>query len=109
MTPTRVYRERRRSMRLLLILILAGSTAAGAAIYYVDPAGDDSNSGSPDAPFRTLMRGVSAAGPGDTVVVRDGVYGHERAVTGGDDPRAPEASPIVLKNSGSPDAWITIM
>jgi len=79
-----------------------------AAVYYVDTQGDDSNAGSASAPFRTVGRGVGAAGPGDTVMVRDGVYGHENAVTRGDDPNAGDASPVVLKNSGTADAWITI-
>jgi len=98
-------------MRTLLQLVLAGCVMAGysnATVYYVDTQGDDSNPGSGDAPFRTLMRGVVAAGPGDTVVVRDGVYGHENAVTAGDTPDG-EASPVVLVNSGTPDAWIVIM
>jgi Right handed beta helix region/Protein of unknown function (DUF1565) len=79
-----------------------------AMVYYVDTQGDDSNPGSASAPFLTLSRGVRAAGPGDTVLVRDGLYGHENAVTGGDDPNAGDASPVVLRNSGTPDAWITI-
>jgi hypothetical protein len=98
-------------MRVLLQLILAAHFMAAysnAAVYYVDAQGDDSNPGSTSAPFRTLMRGAGAAGPGDTVLVRDGIYGHENAITGGDDPNALQASPVVLKNSGTPDAWIII-
>src|SRR5712691_1164210 len=98
-------------MRVLLQLILAAHFMAAysnAIVYYVDAQGDDSNPGSTSAPFRTLMRGAGAAGPGDTVLVRDGIYGHENAITGGDDPNALQASPVVLKNSGTPDAWIII-
>ena len=98
-------------MRALVQLVMAACVIAGysnATVYYVDTQGDDSNPGSGDAPFRTLMRGVLAAGPGDTVLVRDGVYGHENAVTAGDSPNG-EASPVVLVNSGTPDAWIVIM
>jgi hypothetical protein len=98
-------------MRVLLQIVLAAYFMAGyssAMVYYVDTQGDDSNPGSTSSPFRTLSRGVGAAGPGDIVVVRDGVYGHENAVTGGDDPNARQASPVVLKNSGTTDAWIII-
>jgi uncharacterized protein DUF1565 len=98
-------------MRVLLQIILAAHFMAAysnATVYYVDAQGDDSNPGSTSAPFRTLMRGAGAAGPGDTVLVRDGIYGHENAITGGDDPNALQASPVVLKNSGTPDAWIII-
>lgn len=99
------------TMRTWLQLALAGHLIAGysgAVVYYVATSGDDSFPGSPGAPFRTLMRGVYAAGPGDTVIVRDGVYGHENAVTRGDDPNAGEASPVTLVNSGNPGAWITV-
>ena len=51
---------------------------------------------------------AQAAGPGDTVVVRDGVYGHLNSVTQGDSNSAAEVSPVVLRNSGRPGAWITI-
>jgi Right handed beta helix region/Protein of unknown function (DUF1565) len=97
-------------MRASLQLVFAACVVAGccnATVYYVDTQGDDSNPGSASAPFRTLMRGVVAAVAGDVVLVRDGVYGHENAVTAGDTPNG-EASPVVLVNSGTPDAWIVI-
>jgi hypothetical protein len=98
-----------RLMRFLCLLVLAGSLLAAwgkAATYYVTPNGSDSGAGTPDAPFRTLMRGAMAAGPGDAVVVRDGTYGHETAVTAGDGANF-AASPVILYRSGAPDAWIT--
>jgi hypothetical protein len=60
-------------MRALFQLILAGHLIAGygsAMVYHVAPWGDDSYPGSADLPFRTLMRGVYTAGPGDTVTCR---------------------------------------
>jgi hypothetical protein len=97
-------------MRVLLQFVLAVYVMAGysnATVYYVDAQGDDSRKGSASAPFRTLSRGVSAAGAGDTVLVRDGVYGHEHAITSGDGPDT-QASPVALMRAGTPDAWITI-
>jgi hypothetical protein len=85
---------------------LAAVCATGS-VYYVDANGDDSADGSADAPFHTLMRGVQAAGPGDTVMVRDGTYDHVNAVTRGDDSPF-NASPVILYTSGMPSAWITI-
>jgi len=90
-------------------LALAAHLVAGcgaAAVYYVAPDGKDSNKGSPKAPFRTLSRGAQAARAGDTVIVRDGAYDHESAVTGGDGSDS-NRSPVVLRASGRPDAWIT--
>ncbi len=47
------------------------SSAAGTAgsfTYYVNPAGNDSNSGTVDLPFKTLAKGVSVLTPGDTLI-----------------------------------------
>ena len=92
--------------RLLLILNLAVAYA-GATTFYVSTQGADSNSGGNGAPFRTLSRAVAAAGPGDTVIVSDGIYGHENTITGGDGSQI-EAAPVVFRRSGNPNAWITL-
>jgi hypothetical protein len=63
--------------------------------HYVDPQGSDAASGDSTAPFKTIQRAVDEAGPGDTVLVRPGVYG------GG-------ARMVSLSRSGSAGAWITI-
>lgn len=76
-------------------------------MYYVATDGSDANPGSASAPVRTLQRAANMAFAGDTVVVRDGTYGHENSVTGGDGSDN-ENSPLVLYNSGSPGAPITI-
>ena len=62
------------TMRVMFQLVIAGHLIVGygnAMVYYVATSGDDSYRGSPDAPFRTLMRAVAAAVPGDTVIVRE--------------------------------------
>ncbi len=71
-----------------------------AATFYVATDGSDSNPGSASAPFRTLQQAANTAFAGDTVVVRDGTYGHENSVTGGDSSDN-ENSPVVLYNSGT--------
>ena len=83
------------------------AVGASGSVYYVAVTGDDSAIGSADAPFHTLMRGVQAAGPGDTVLVRDGTYDHVNTVTGGDDSSI-NASPVTFYHSGTPSAWITV-
>ncbi len=51
----------------------AASCSTGC--YYVDAkAGNDSFPGTAAQPFRTPQRAVKAVSPGDTVIVRDGVY-----------------------------------
>jgi len=98
----------RHSRTLLLTLgVLLLARLAGAAAYYVAPAGSDSNPGTLAAPFLTLQQGVNRAVAGDTVIVRDGTYGHVNSVTGGDS-SGNEYAPVVLYNSGTAGAWITI-
>jgi parallel beta helix pectate lyase-like protein/uncharacterized protein DUF1565 len=50
--------------------------------YYVDVAtGVDSNPGTATQPFRTIQQAANVVNPGDTVIVRDGVYtGGSRAI-----------------------------
>jgi len=83
------------------------SQLAGATTYYVATAGSDSNAGTLSAPFLTLQQGVNRAVAGDTVIVRDGTYGHVNSVTGGDS-SGNEYAPVVLYSSGTAGAWITI-
>jgi hypothetical protein len=65
-----------------------------ARTYYVAPTGADANAGTSRAPFRTIQRAADMAQPGDTVLVRPGLY------TG--------ASRIVsLDRGGAPSRWIT--
>ena len=92
-----------RCFALQLILVPA---VTGAATYYVSPSGADNNAGTLAAPFQTLMRAAQAAGPGDTVIVRDGTYGHVNAVTDGDTADT-NASPVVFTRSGTAQAFIT--
>jgi hypothetical protein len=49
---------------------------AVATVWHVSPTGDDSASGTGDAPFATLHRAAVAAHAGDVVVIAEGVY-HE--------------------------------
>lgn len=59
------------SILLLLVCLAAG---ANAKTYWVAATGSDSGPGSRDAPFRTIQRAAEAMGPGDTCVVRKGLY-----------------------------------
>lgn len=52
--------------------------ASGAArCWFVALDGDDDGDGSFEAPFRTIVKGVSSAQPGDFVYLRAGVWGRE--------------------------------
>lgn len=43
-------------------------------VYYVSPAGSEANSGAINTPFQTINTALERATPGDTVLVRGGVY-----------------------------------
>ena len=92
---------------LLALLVQFFVVHCAAAVYYVATDGRDSGKGSRAAPFRTVMRGMQVASAGDTVIVRDGTYGNEESVTGGDG-NQDNHSPVVLRRSGKPGAWITL-
>src|SRR5215217_422096 len=64
--------------------------------YYVATNGSDTYSGRSTQPFRTIQKAADIVNPGDTVIVRDGVYS------------GPAADQLVLlTRSGTPDAPIT--
>lgn len=59
---------------LLLLCMCSDIQEAPAATYYVSPDGSDSNSGTMGSPFQTIQKAANIVNPGDTVIVRDGVY-----------------------------------
>ncbi|NDV63657.1 right-handed parallel beta-helix repeat-containing protein [Bacteroides sp. 224] len=58
---------------LLLGLILSVPLAA-QKVYYIDPEGNDNNSGTEDAPFATLVKVQEVVAPGDIVYINEGTY-----------------------------------
>ncbi len=59
---------------LALAVCWIGPMGALAADCWVAPAGNDSNSGSRDRPYRTVQRAADTMSPGDTCTVRGGTY-----------------------------------
>ncbi len=43
-------------------------------IYFVSPTGSDSSSGTSSAPFKTIQKAANIVNPGDTVIIKDGIY-----------------------------------
>ena len=50
------------------------ASSSAAATWYVAPDGSDSNTGTSNSPFATIMKAQSAASFGDTVYLRGGTY-----------------------------------
>jgi len=64
-----------------------------AVTWYVSPDGNDSHSGSYQSPWQTIQHGADRLQPGDTLIIRDGVYRISQEIR--------------PSNSGTPDQWIT--
>jgi Right handed beta helix region/Protein of unknown function (DUF1565) len=63
-------------------LVLLSGLSVSAAIYEVSqrtPQANDANPGNSERPWRTITRAAEKARPGDTILIRDGVY-RERVV-----------------------------
>ena len=60
-------------------VLLAAAEAAPASIYYVAPAGNDSNPGTEALPWRTIQKAADTLQAGDTVLIRAGTY-NERVI-----------------------------
>ncbi|MBI5668006.1 MAG: right-handed parallel beta-helix repeat-containing protein [Chloroflexi bacterium] len=71
----------RLSMFLCALLVFSGvvsnSQAQAGRTFYVALTGNDANPGTEAQPFRTLAKGVSVLQPGDTLLVRKGLYAEE--------------------------------
>ena len=89
-------------------LFLIACRFLSGATYYVDPSGNDANSGSSAAPFRTVAKGVSVAAPGDTVILNNGTYGNEGHISDASGGMSGYASPVSINTAGTSSAWITV-
>jgi hypothetical protein len=93
-----------KSLRLLIALSFTCQflPSSYAAIYYVSPAGSDSNLGTSSAPLLTIQRAADIVNPGDTVIVRDGTYSNVAATGVG-------SKLITMSRGGTASSWVTFM
>ena len=85
-------------LKIFLILFIACSVKiVFATEYYVDNLlGNDKNTGDPKKPFKSISTALNKVGPGDAVII----------IANG--PNYPYKEPIIIKNSGTNDSYITI-
>ncbi|MBC7288681.1 MAG: carbohydrate-binding protein, partial [Armatimonadetes bacterium] len=78
-----------------VVIVMATSAGTLAKTYYVSPRGSDANDGlgpEPHRALRTIQAGVDKLGPGDTLLIRGGVY----------------RETVVFKRSGTAERPITV-
>ena len=91
-------------LALFLIQSLTATPILFAKEYYVDknnPTASDSNLGTKESPWVSILKASSTLQPGDTVYIREGTY---YEVEGGNGLPIPG---LFIHNSGQPDAPIT--
>ena len=92
--------RREGAMRALvscLLLCAVSSVGLAETTYFVSPAGADGNDGSVERPFATIHKAADVVKPGDTVIVKDGVYTAKEGGKHG----------LVVERSGTAEAPIT--
>ena len=67
-----------------------------SAAYYVSPAGNDTNAGTINAPFKTIAKAASQTVAGDTIVLLPGSYTSPFTITD----KGTQNSPITIRGEG---------
>ena len=78
-------------------LFVAGEVVA--TTYYVSNSGLDSNLGTETHPFKTIQKAADIVNPGDTVIVKDGVYtdmNNDKLI-------------VKITRGGNSNAWVTFI
>ena len=60
--------------KILLFAFILSSLSAFSTNYYVATTGNDSHAGTSISPFLTIQHAADVVNPGDSVIVKDGVY-----------------------------------
>ena len=63
-----------RTFARIMLLLTVLSVEAQAREFIVSVKGNNSNPGTPKLPLRTIQRAADLAQPGDTIIVRAGIY-----------------------------------
>lgn len=81
----RIDLQRCKMVLLLMFFVIALVSCKNNSVksynkYFVSLEGNDINSGSIEAPFRTIKKGASVLEAGDTLIIKAGNYGYEYAI-----------------------------
>ncbi len=84
------------------VLVVAPGVASAASTIHVATNGSDGGAGTASSPFRTVQRAVTAAGPGDSILVHKGTYTGRVTITRS----GTSSAPITLQTAG--DGAVTL-
>jgi pectate disaccharide-lyase len=65
----------------LILWMLFAACPAYCSTYFVDPNGNDSNTGDFNHPFKTIPKAVTMVAPGDTIYLRGGTHVYTTTIT----------------------------
>ncbi len=74
MVPGNVYSNAKKSPRKTVVFKTRPCPEQGKVFFVSGTRGDDTASGSKKTPWKTVLRGITALRPGDTLLIDDGVY-----------------------------------
>ena len=99
-----------KTCRFFLFFFLSIQLVTAQDFYVSDSNGSDNNSGTLEAPFKTINKGISMVSAGGTVYVMDGVYQNENY--GNVDPSTNtnmnNQHVVTINKSGAEGAYITL-
>ena len=108
--------KRKPGFLLATLAVMLGTTVCSAATYYVDqnhPSASNSNPGTEALPWLTMSKAASstAVGPGDMVIVKEGIYRERVTISRSGTPGSPityQANPgdrVVVAGSSEIAGW----
>ena len=77
-----------------------------AASYYISPTGSDSNSGAATSPWKTFAFAIPRLSPGDTLILKDGVYSASNSGYPHISKNGTASQPITIKAENERQAFI---
>jgi hypothetical protein len=109
----KIWNSLSKSVVFLVLVLCLGTTALAGTTYYVDPDGDDNNSGSQSYPFATIQKGITEADDGTSenyavVIVNSGTYTTGPIIIGNNNLRLlfePNVEVVAISNVNEPNTF----
>ncbi len=99
------------SYKIFLLFFFSFINSIQATTFYVATTGNDSNTGNISAPFATFSKVISVMSPGDTCIIRGGIYEEELIININGDAnnyltfKAADGENVLLKATSLINGW----